>query len=1068
MASSSSSPSAPAFSSHSWNYDVFLSFRGEDTRRTFVDHLYTALEQQGINTYKDNVALPRGESIGPSLKKAIKESYIVVIIFSKSYADSSWCLDELAHIMTCRDIRGQIVMPIFYDVDPSEVRKQKRRYKEAFTKHERENKTKVKSWRKALVDASSISGWETRNIANGHESQGIKQIVVEISQKVQQVASSANDNLVGIVARMQRLKSELQIESGGVLMIGIWGIGGAGKTTLASSIYDEICRQFDGCCFIPNIREESSRHGLGKLEEDILSKMGVNRVGGGRCLINNRFHHRKVLIVLDDVDHLGQLKALAGSRDWFGEGSRIIITTRNKHLLVAHKVNVIHSIRLLDNDEAIKLFRKHAPRDNRHVEDYENLSKEVVSYAGGLPLALTVLGSFLCDTEINEWNSALVRLKEIPDNDIVEKLKISFDGLKPVEKELFLDIACFLRGYKKDNAMRIFDACGFHPIIGVKVLIQKALITISEDGKFDMHDLVQEMGHHIVRGEHPNNPEKHSRVWKVEDVVKICSMDATTELDMIQAISFKYSSEGQLKRNKLQRNFRYGSENQLKRYKRLLHPIVANAKNLRWIEWEGDLASPLLTNFPQRTLCHLVLHNSLQKQLWEGNKLLPNLRTIELWGLDNLIMTPDFDNIPNLERLRLNRSRCLEVAHPSIGRIRKLVSLSIKDCPILDMFPPITQLKKLETLSFSGCIELFKNMDNLPHLELDNSGKEVASYIESGPKYFVTCWRCGCNNILGVECCVGLRFFLKDLKYLNLSRCSLGDEEITSAVWELPNLQELDLSENIFSRLNFSLLQLPRLKWLNLTLCQGLVELSELPSSIAVVKADWCTSLESFGDISNCKWLWNVSNRWGKKLGDGDILLTSMLKGKAIEDHFIRVTLENHIIPKGLVRRLFMGSTFILHFPDDWYNDFCGFLICVVTEKKARYINIVINQVVDEDSLFEHLQESKEAMIPKYNSTRTYVGYVSFGSLRHTAFSNSSYTMISVSLDCVYGNPFEGRSYIVAELLPRKYQPQTTKVAIDSSEFWDKELDYIQPPFTVQQDSKSSIKIIWRLENSLH
>ncbi|CAH1431609.1 unnamed protein product [Lactuca virosa] len=496
MASSSSSPSAPAFSSHSWCYDVFLSFRGEDTRRTFVDHLYTALEQQGINTYKDSVALPRGESIGPSLKKAIKESYIVVIIFSKSYADSSWCLDELAHIMTCRDIRGQIVMPIFYDVDPSEVRKQKRRYKEAFTKHEHENKTKVKSWRKALVDASSISGWETRNIANGHESQGIKQIVVEISQKVQQVASSANENLVGIVARMQRLKSELQIESGGVLMIGVWGIGGAGKTTLASSIYDEICRQFDGCCFIPNIREESSRHGLGKLEEDILSKMGVNRVGGGRWVINNRFHHRKVLIVLDDVDHLGQLKALAGSHDWFGEGSRIIITTRNKHLLVAHKVNVIHSIRLLDNDEAIKLFRKHAPRDNRHVEEYENLSKEVVSYAGGLPLALTVLG--------------------------------------------------------------------------VKVLIQKALITISEDGKFDMHDLVQEMGHHIVRGEHPNNPEKHSRVWK--------------ELDMIEAISFKYSSEGQLQRNKLQRNFRYGSENQLKRYKRLLHPIVANAKNLRWIE----------------------------------------------------------------------------------------------------------------------------------------------------------------------------------------------------------------------------------------------------------------------------------------------------------------------------------------------------------------------------------------------------------------------------------------------------------------------------------------------------
>ncbi|CAH1431571.1 unnamed protein product [Lactuca virosa] len=566
MASSSStSPSSPVLSSQSCKYHVFLSFRGEDTRNTFVGHLYSALEQEGIHTYKDDETLPRGESIHPSLMKAIEESQIAIIVFSKNYCDSLWCLDELAHIMKCRDTRGQIVMPIFYDVDPSEVRKQKRKYGEAFAKHELENKTKVESWRKALVDASNISGWDPKHIANWHESKGIKQIVLEISQKLHQVTSSANENLIGIVARMKRLRSELQVGSGGVRMIGIWGVGGGGKTTLASSIYDEICRQFDGCCFVQNIREESKRYGLGKLEEDILSKMGVTRVGGGRCMIKDRLCHRKVLIVLDDVDHLGQLKALAGSHDWFGEGSRIIITTRDKHLLTAHKVNVIHNISLLSTDEAIKLFCKHAPRDNmRPVEDYEHLSKEVVSYAGGLPLALTVLGSFLCDKNIHEWRSALARLKEIPDTEILEKLKISFDGLKPVEKDLFLDIACFHRWEDKDKAMKILDECGFHPVIGVKVLIQKALITITY-GRFDMHDLVQEMGHHIVRGEHPNNPEKHSRIWKEEDVMKICAMDVTMELDMIEAISFG------------------NPEDESQRYNH--HPsIVANTRNLRWID----------------------------------------------------------------------------------------------------------------------------------------------------------------------------------------------------------------------------------------------------------------------------------------------------------------------------------------------------------------------------------------------------------------------------------------------------------------------------------------------------
>ncbi|CAH1431580.1 unnamed protein product [Lactuca virosa] len=157
------------------------------------------LNNKGSTLTRTNETLPRGESIGPSLVKAIEESEIAVIIFSENYAVSSWCLDELACIMECKDAKGQIVMPIFYDVDPSEVRKQKGKYREAFAKHELENKKKVKpwtqtfakhelenktkvaSWRKALVDASKIAGLEPKHIANGHESRVIKEIVDTIS-----------------------------------------------------------------------------------------------------------------------------------------------------------------------------------------------------------------------------------------------------------------------------------------------------------------------------------------------------------------------------------------------------------------------------------------------------------------------------------------------------------------------------------------------------------------------------------------------------------------------------------------------------------------------------------------------------------------------------------------------------------------------------------------------------------------------------------------------------------------------------------------------------------------------
>ncbi|KAK1436881.1 hypothetical protein QVD17_02665 [Tagetes erecta] len=165
--SSSSSHPTPASSFRSCKYDVFVSFRGEDTRKTFVDHLHSTLKHHLISVYKDNETLPRGESIDQSLFEAIKESQIAVIIFSKNYVDSSWCLEELAYIMKCKVERGLIVIPIFYDVEPSECRNQKRRFEEAFAKHEAKNFTKAAIWRQALVDVSNIAGWELKNVANG-------------------------------------------------------------------------------------------------------------------------------------------------------------------------------------------------------------------------------------------------------------------------------------------------------------------------------------------------------------------------------------------------------------------------------------------------------------------------------------------------------------------------------------------------------------------------------------------------------------------------------------------------------------------------------------------------------------------------------------------------------------------------------------------------------------------------------------------------------------------------------------------------------------------------------------
>nr|KAJ0221073.1 hypothetical protein LSAT_V11C200055550 [Lactuca sativa] len=180
MASLKSSPSSSSsVPPGRWKNDVFLSFRGEDTRNNFVDHLYSALLQKGIHAFKDDEKLDKGKPVSTELLKAIEESRFSVVVISKTYADSSWCLDELVKIMECQVHMGQMVLPVFYHVDPSHVRGQKRDFDTAFQQHEDTFKgemEKVNKWRKALAAAANLSGWHVTETGNGGESAIIKEI----------------------------------------------------------------------------------------------------------------------------------------------------------------------------------------------------------------------------------------------------------------------------------------------------------------------------------------------------------------------------------------------------------------------------------------------------------------------------------------------------------------------------------------------------------------------------------------------------------------------------------------------------------------------------------------------------------------------------------------------------------------------------------------------------------------------------------------------------------------------------------------------------------------------------
>ncbi|KAF8107619.1 hypothetical protein N665_0119s0080 [Sinapis alba] len=656
----------------------------------------------------------------------LHRSRVGIIIFSKNYACSRQCLDKFVAIVHYSKANNFVLYPVYFKLTVTDIRGQSGSFRRAFTRPEK-----------------SVLASQVHTLTSTNEYQFIKGQEVILAKNIVRDVCLLTETNMNLRGRLQ-MKSILSLlncsQFSPLHIVGLWGMAGIGKTTIAREIFRTQAERYDVCYFLPDFHIVCQTRGLGHLRDEFFSRIsGEEKVTVDACdtklgFLRDRFLNKRVLVVLDGVSNARDAEFLVGGFDWFSGGHTLILTSRNKQVLIQCNAKEIYEIQKLSERESVHLCCQFSTEQN--WKGRTSLVSELVNYASGIPLALCALGSSLQNQCINGEKQHLRRLRQHPLVEIQDAFKRSFDVLDGNEKNIFLDLACFFRGENKDYVVNILDACGFLTDLGVYGLIDESLISLIGN-IIEMPNIFQDTGRFVVCQE-SNETGKRSRLWDPTDVVDVLTNNSGTEA--IEGIFLEASGlTVQLSPTAFEKMYNL-------RLLKLYCPTSKNHSNvclpqglyslpdeLRLLHWERYPLGSLPRKFNPKNIVELNMPYSNMTKLWKGTKNLENLKRVILSHSRQLIKFPRLSKARNLEHIDLegfhlealevlNLSGCSELEDlqdfspnlkevylagtairempASIGGLSRLVTLDLENCNRLQHLPPeISNLKVVVSLS---------------------------------------------------------------------------------------------------------------------------------------------------------------------------------------------------------------------------------------------------------------------------------------------------------------------------------------------------------------------------------